>query len=154
MNRVNVLIGKVDAMLREKCNPDYYLYGYGHLFGVSNACVMLALKRGLDVELAAMAGMLHDLHTYITGDHTEHAKHGAVLAREILGKLDIVNEAEMDVICEAIAHHSDKILVHGDFEELLKDADVWHHAISNFGEAMASKEEVRWAALRKEFGLE
>ncbi len=95
MNRVNLLTRKIDELLHEKCTPAYYLYGYGHLFGVSNACVMLALKRGLDVELAAMAGMLHDLHTYVTGDHVDHAKHGAVLARELLSELGIVNETEM-----------------------------------------------------------
>ena len=153
MDRVSRLRAKVDEMLHEKCNPDYYLYGYGHLFGVADACVVLALKRGLDVELAAMAGMLHDLHTYVTGDHVEHAKHGAVLAREILGELEIVNVEESDLICGAIAHHSDKLLVHGEFAELLKDADVWQHTVSNLGETIATKEDARWAALQKEFGI-
>ena len=33
-----------------------------HLNGVALAAVMLAKKRGFDPEIAAMAGMLHDMH--------------------------------------------------------------------------------------------
>ena len=39
-----------------------------HLYGVSQACVLIALKRNENAELAAAAGMLHDIHTYATMD--------------------------------------------------------------------------------------
>lgn len=35
--------------------------GYLHLYGVSQACAMIALKKNQDVELSIMVGILHDL---------------------------------------------------------------------------------------------
>ena len=52
-----------------------------HLYGVSLAAVILAKKRGLDEELAAMAAMLHDLYAYKTASYDDHAHKGAELAK-------------------------------------------------------------------------
>ena len=51
-----------------------------HLYGVSLAATILAKKRGLDPELAAMAGMLHDLFAYKVDSYDDHAHRGANLA--------------------------------------------------------------------------
>ncbi|MDF2545051.1 MAG: hypothetical protein K0S47_4769 [Herbinix sp.] len=45
---------------------------YVHLYGVAQACALIAKKRGVDIELAIMAGMLHDLYTYKRKDEVRH----------------------------------------------------------------------------------
>ena len=48
-----------------------------HSHAVSLLCVLLAKKRGLDPETAAIAGLLHDLYAYERRDYTDHAHLGA-----------------------------------------------------------------------------
>ena len=57
-----------------------------HLHGVSLAAVMIAKKRGEDPELAAMAGLLHDMYAYKSGSYDDHARLGAEYARQILNE--------------------------------------------------------------------
>ena len=44
-----------------------YAKAMNHLHGVSFAAVMIARKRGENPELAAMAGLLHDVFAYKRG---------------------------------------------------------------------------------------
>lgn len=134
--------------------PDAFLRadGYVHMFGVAQACVMIALRRGEDVELAAIAGYLHDIATYSTGDSTKHARRGAEMARPILDSLGLFSEEEMNRICTAISLHSDKKTVHGPLDEILKDADVLQHCTYDPG-FVAKKEKDRFRKLCKEFRL-
>jgi uncharacterized protein len=144
----------VDEILREQPEKIERRCGFLHLYGVAQACALLALKRGLDAELCTIAGMLHDLWTYKTGDPTDHARHGAPLAREILSGVGCFSEGEMTTICQAIARHSLKHEVHGIYDELLKDADVLQHYLYNTLLEPTIKDRARLAALRKELGLE
>ena len=104
-------------------------YGYIHLFGVSTFAAMLAMRRGLNVELAGVAGLLHDIATYTSGSSEDHARRSAEQARLILDDMAVFTAEEVDVMCTAIANHSDKSEVHDAFSELLKDADVLHHSL-------------------------
>ena len=63
MNRIEKVREAVDAVLLNIADADERRCGYMHLYGVSQACVLIALKRGENAELAATAGMLHDIHT-------------------------------------------------------------------------------------------
>ncbi len=126
---------------------------YIHLYGVSQFCAMIAMRRGVDVELAVIAGMMHDIYSYSCGDTQKHAPKGALMAREILDTLGLFTNEEIEVICNAIAHHSSKKEFDGDLDEVLKDADVLQHCIYNLGEEVADKEKKRWETLKKEFGL-
>jgi HD superfamily phosphodiesterase len=92
---------------------------------------MIAKKRDLDPELASMAAMLHDLYAYESGSYDDHAHKGAELARQILGELALTNEDETELICSAIYHHDDKLVVDSPMDEVLKDADVVHHVLIN-----------------------
>ena len=58
--------------------------------------VMIAKKRGADPELAAMAGLLHDLYAYKSGSYDDHAHKGAELARTILKELNLTDESETE----------------------------------------------------------
>ena len=144
----------VDEILRRQPHESYQRDGFVHLYGVAQACALLALVRGLDAELGTIAGMLHDLATYKTGDLTDHGRRSAVLAREILSDLGCFTEGEIATICGAIAHHSIKGEVHGAHDELLKDADVLGHTLYNTRLAPIKKEQARLSALWVELGIE
>ncbi len=114
---------------------------------------MIAKKRGLDTELAAMAAMLHDLYAYESGSYDDHAHKGADLARKILGELGLTDEKETDIICSAIYHHDDKLVVDSPMDEALKDADVIHHCMNDLSKEVKDKEKERFESLCKEFGM-
>ena len=65
-----------------------------HLHGVALAAAILAKKRGVDAELATMAGLLHDLYAYKSGSYDDHAHLGSDYARKVLNKLEITTPEE------------------------------------------------------------
>ena len=152
-NRIEALRAYLDDILLAV--PDAYQrrVGYTHLYGVAQACAWIALARSENAELATMAGMLHDIATYQYGDSTDHAAKSAVLAREILTKLDLATPAEIDSISAAIHNHSDKGNTHDSFSEVLIDADVMQHSLYNITHPVAAYEAARFQKLIAEFGL-
>ena len=123
-----------------------------HLHSVSLAAVMIAKKRGENAELAAMAGLLHDLYAYKSGSYDDHAHKGAEFAREVLIDLGITSEEETEMICSAIWHHDSKAVVDATFDEVLKDADVIHHSLGDPTKEVKEHEKSRYALLCEEFG--
>jgi uncharacterized protein len=128
--------------------------GYVHLYGVSATCALLALKRGLDAQLAAVAGMLHDFSTYQRADGTDHDRLSAEGARRLLTGLDVFSPDEVDTICQAILHHRAKGELHAPMDELLKDADVLQHYLYHPGFQQQATEEPRITAALREVGIE
>ncbi|MBR2810390.1 MAG: HD domain-containing protein [Solobacterium sp.] len=131
MTRIKDIQECVRGILEEMPEDRKRYSAAAHLNGVSLAAVMIAKKRGLDPELAAIAGLMHDLHAYQSGSYSDHARLGAKLARGILEKLDVTTAEENDIICSAIEHHDDKAAADGPMDEVLKDADVIHHSLSD-----------------------
>jgi uncharacterized protein len=152
-NRVEILRNYIDDILLHMDDTENRRCAYLHLYGVSLACALIALKRGENVELATMAGMLHDLHTYKTGNHQNHAVLGALLAKEVLGQLQITTPDETAVICSAIHNHSTKTNTFSSFDEVLLDADVMQHVLYNYSAPVAEHEKGRFANLVEEFSL-
>lgn len=108
--------------------------GYVHLYGVGMSAALIALKRSngrIYAELAQIAGMLHDYVTYQRNDNTDHAHACEPIARDILSDCGEFTEDEINLICTAIYNHSDKNTVDGEFDEILKDADVMQHWLRN-----------------------
>ena len=153
MGRLKDLRKYVDAEINRMENAVKRSGAIPHLHGVSLAATMIAQKRGLDAELLSMAAMLHDLHAYKTGSYDDHAHKGADLARQILGELGLTNEEETELICSAIYHHDDKLLVDSPMDEALKDADVIHHCMNDLSKPIKEKEQARFDKLCKEFGM-
>ena len=114
---------------------------------------MIARKRGLDAELLSMAAMLHDLHAYKSGSYDDHAHKGADLARQILDELKMTSAEETDLICSAIYHHDDKLVIDSPADEALKDADVIHHCMNDLSKEIKEKERKRFESLCQEFGM-
>ena len=153
MGRLKDLRAYVNKELMKMDDPEKMISAVNHLYGVSLAAQIIAKKRGLDTELAAMAAMLHDISAYRTGSYDDHAHKGAEMAREILSELSLTTEEETDIICSAVYHHDDKAVVDGPMDEVLKDADVIHHSMNDMSKAVKEKEQARYEALCREFGL-
>jgi HD superfamily phosphodiesterase len=152
-NRIERLRKYIDDILLNMKDTEERRCGYLHLYGVSQSCAMIALKRNQDVELATMAGMLHDLHSYKAMKTENHAEHGAVLARQILEELSLTTANETDLICSAIRNHSSKAIIHSAFDEVLKDADVLQHCLYNTLFPVMEHEKYRFQNLLTEFGI-
>lgn len=153
MSRLKYLRIYINNELDKMQDSDKRAGAYAHLYGVSLAATMIAKKRGMDAELASMAGMLHDMHAYQSGSYDDHAHKGAELARKILTELGLTNEEETELICSAIYHHDDKRTVDAPMDEVLKDADVIHHCMNDMSKAVKDKEKARFESLCAEFGM-
>ena len=154
-NRIEVLRKYIDDTIQNLNDDNYFRKrAYTHLYGVSHFCAMIALKREQNAELATMAGLLHDFYSYKMVDQVNHAEKGAILARETLDFLKITDEKETGLICEAIHNHTDKINLHSDFDEILKDADTLQPYLYNI--SVVETNEARKDRIKKlseEFGL-
>lgn len=86
-------------------------------------------------------------------NHQDHAHKGAVMVKDILDELDIFDDIETDMICDAIYNHSDKAVTHTSFTEVLIDADVLQHYLYNPFFAVLGSAKMRLENLKREFGL-
>lgn len=153
MNRIEKVREYVDDVLLNMSDAKEKRCGYLHLYGVSQACAMIAIKRKENFELATIAGMLHDIYSYSTMDTKDHAHKGSVMANEILRSLNIFSDDEINTICSAIYNHSSKGAKHSSFDEVLIDADVLQHCLYNPLFEIAEHEEARYKSLILEFEM-
>ena len=128
-NRLEILRSKVDDLIME-CGA-YAGEFFSHLYSVSKFGALLALKRGLNPEIAATCGMLHDIYQVTAGTSEQHGAKGALVAEEILREIGLYSDEEIKIITTAIHWHSKKRKFHGPYDELLKDADVMCHFFYN-----------------------
>jgi uncharacterized protein len=153
MNRLEEIRKFVDNIIMEQSDFEERRCGYIHLYGVSATCGLLALKRGLNVELCEIAGMLHDISSYKTGCYVDHARLSSIEAREILNGIDCFSNEEIDIICSAILSHSNKQDIDNPYNEILKDADVLQHYLYNTSFPIKENEMNRMNLLFKELGI-
>jgi len=151
-NRLEVLRNDIDRLIYTK-QPEYSRYFIDHLYGVSKFCVFIAMKRGLDPEIAATCGILHDIYQVTAGTTQNHAIEGAVIAEQMLKATKQYSDEEIKVITGAISKHNKKRKIHGPYEEALKDADVLDHCFYNPIYPVLEKEINRYNSLVEEFGL-
>lgn len=106
--------------IKEKLSKKLSVKRFDHTIGVSYTAAAMAMRYGLNVDRAAMAGLLHDCAKYMTDDEliekctkygiecseTElrngyllHAKLGAYLSKEKYG-------IEDEEICSAVRYHT------------------------------------------------
>lgn len=154
MDRIEKVRQIVDEIVCNMTDVEERRCAYLHLYGVSQACALLSIKRKENVELAVISGMLHDIHSYANMDSQDHAHKGAIMARNILDSLKLFSEDEKNLICSAIHNHSDKLNVHGSLDEILKDADVMQHVLYNPLFEIKQHEQKRYHSIRTELSLE
>ncbi len=129
MNRLELVRNEVDEILLCQPNLNMRKDGYIHLYGVAQNCTLLAIKRGLDIELCTIIGMLHDIFTYKYEYVINHAILGMDEAEKVLRKLDVFSDDEITIIITAIGNHSDKSNKHDKYSELIKDADILQNSL-------------------------
>ena len=151
-SRIEILRAYIDETISKIKDPVKLKAAYTHLYGVSQSCALIALKRNQNVELATMAGLLHDFYTYKMNDSENHAQKGAVLAKETLDLLKITSKEETDLICNAIFNHTDKKSKHSDFTEILVDADTLQPYLYNINLPQTNEHRIkRLEKLKEEF---
>ncbi len=153
MNRIEKVREIVDEIILNMKDDEERRCAYLHLYGVAQACALLAEKRRENVELSVIAGMLHDIYSYAAMDSKDHAHKGAAMSKEILESLKMFTEVETKEICAAIYNHSDKAVRHNPLDEILKDADVMQHILYNPLFDIKSQEKERFNRLKDEFDL-
>lgn len=129
-DRLEALRDRIDQIVHAQPDLTEKRCGFVHLYGVSAICVLLAERRGISTEIAAVAGMLHDIWAYKKSPQ-DHALLGAVEAARILQEMGCFTSQEIQAVQQAIRNHSDKGQVHAPLDELLKDADVCQHYLYN-----------------------
>lgn len=149
LESVRVLVNEI---LLQMDSAEERLCACAHLYGVSQAAGLLAVKRGLDAELAEAAGLLHDLYAFKTGIGDFHDKNGAEMIRPILRDLGLYSSDEQKLLISAVYHHSEKQRVHGPYDEVLKDADVLQHFLHNPLRKVSQSEQKRLNAILYGFG--
>ena len=154
MERIGAVQACVDKVVAAQTKEIDIKFGYVHLYSVSQTCALLAKKRKQNVELAAIAGLLHDIYAYQTGSRKDHAHQGAAAARKILQELNLFSEEEIDMISHAIYRHSDKDVIDTPFDEVLKDADALQHFLIMPLAEPVPHEAARVSKLKEELGLE
>ena len=153
MSRIKDIQKRVHKILKAMEDDQKRASAIAHLHGVSLAAVMIAKKRGENAELAAIAGLLHDLYAYKSGSYDDHAHKGADFARKVLEDLGITDESETNLICSAIWHHDSKDQIDSSMDEILKDADVIHHSLGDPTKDAKEHEKARFEKLSAEFGF-
>lgn len=125
-NRVDSIREYVNDIFDDIENIEEKRDAYIHSYGVSQCCTLLASKRGLDMELATIIGLLHDVYRYKTGVSAWHSQNGAEMVRVAFKyKLnDLFSDDEQTIIKSAIYHHANKDLIHDEYDEMLKDGDI------------------------------
>jgi len=166
MNRVEKLREHVDEILLNKNNDHDRRMAYVHLYGVAQACAMIAKKRKVDIELAIMAGMLHDLYTYKRKDEVRHLGmeaiqeviknhrlNGTTWLHEILSKWGLTTDEETKILCDAIQGGASKDKKTLELEEVVNDANVLWFYFYNPIDPEINFDEKRIEKLISEFGL-
>lgn len=95
-----------------------------HLVSCAKVGELLALKRGENAELAAIACSIHDYGRILNGKQHNHAEAGYGPAKEFLAETGYFNEEETAMLSLAVRNHSSKEKVGTWLEEIVKDADV------------------------------
>lgn len=152
-DRIGKVREYVDGIINRIPDRDMRKEAFVHLYGVSQACGLIAMKRGEDVELAVIAGMLHDIWRYSGAGPGDHAHKGAGLVRDMLTAMGLFEEREVEKVCRAVYHHSGKAICQEPFDEVLKDGDVFEHCMYDPTEEPEAREYARFLRLRAEFGL-
>lgn len=103
-----------------------------HMYSSSQLAKLLAMHRGINPELAAIAAALHDIGAVVTKKHAGHAEAAPPYIYDFLerfnraskSKLLQVNQEEAEAIVQAVVQHSEKESDSKDpFIELLRDVD-------------------------------
>ncbi|MCP3745419.1 MULTISPECIES: CHAP domain-containing protein [Paenibacillus] len=127
----------VHEMLVTTENTSMKQEAWVHLSGVSNFASMLAMRREQDVEIAAIAGVLHGFYFYKTGIKDFPGPNSADAVRPIIRSTQLFTDEEQLVILRSIFYQEDRHQVHGPCEEIIKDAILLQMYLQNTGDNLS-----------------
>ncbi len=133
LNKIlNILLEEITQM--EDFERDQPLtWSMKHMFSCSQISKLIAASRKLDIEIAGIAGAIHDLFLIRTGIFEDHAPKGGPLVKDFLSKFNqtygeefgYFSEKEIEIIYQATILHTDKTnYTNDEIVELTKDADA------------------------------
>lgn len=127
LQRIYSLLNDLEEQVIERDYP--VIWEKIHATSCAQIGRMLAEKRKVDTEIAALACAIHDIGRWVTGRQSDHAPNGEGPARLFLAEgKDTVDTTEQ--IVKAVINHSKKEEIGTPLEELVKDADIldcyWH----------------------------
>ncbi|NMA68670.1 MAG: HD domain-containing protein [Desulfitobacterium sp.] len=125
MDKIYALLGELEEKDRENGLERDYPLSWERVHAASCAQIgrLLAQKRGVDIELAALACSIHDIGRWYTGRQKDHALYGEEPVRKFLASYSL-EEKDKEEITQAVIHHSEKDMIGSPIEEIVKDADI------------------------------
>ena len=135
VKRLNRILGNLYSEFRLLEDSDRELpmkWSTMHMYTSSQLAVLVALKKDLNPELLGIIAALHDIGAVRTKKRENHAINGEPFVKEIIksyntlwrGNLDILTDAEQQIIIEAVINHSDKDNISDNpYVEAMKDVD-------------------------------
>lgn len=124
INHMEEIYALLNALEQEEKERDYPIaWERVHATSCAQIGRLLAMERGVEMELAALACSLHDIGRWYTGLQADHAHHGEVPIRRFLEKSSLPSEMKENVV-QAVIHHSEKENIGTPLEEIVKDADI------------------------------
>ena len=164
IGKVNLHVFSIITRISDVMNM--FFPAYAHMLQVSQYCAMLAEKRGENVELAEIAGLLHDIAkikcrddeamlSRLVDNWDKHGEVGAEFAEELLLSNNIVSREECGIICRAISRHCNGNKDNADtaIDEILKDADVFSHGMGSVHQGLTNFRGNRWDKVCEELGM-
>lgn len=153
MKRIDMVKEYVNNIFNNISSAKERTIAFIHTYGVAQFCSVIAAKRELNPELAYIGGLLHDIYAYYTGSGLCHAVSGADMARVAIREMNIFTDEEMVIILSSIFYHSDKVHIHDEYDEVLKDADAIQHFMNEACYDVIKHFRPRLSKVLEEFGI-
>lgn len=110
----------IRTLINEMFNSDRTINrkaAYAELNGVSSYASILAVKRGLNTEMAAIIGLLHNYYFYKTNVRYFPGINSAEAVRPIIRDLNIFSHDEPLMILRAVFYQNQSDTVHGPYDQ-------------------------------------
>lgn len=148
---------KIAQAVFEEYSKIYYaslrIQAIRHTTLVDGWITLLAGQRNLDLELAKISAILHDIAKYSENCTRNHARIGSQLAQNRMLEMNEFAPEEIEQVRVAILHHSDKDHIDDPLDEALKDADILASWSVDPNEPLGAVRENRFIRLKKELNL-
>ena len=155
MNRIHFVQQCVDREIEKLHNSELKKLAYIHTYGVFQLAALLAQMRHIDIELASICALLHDISQYSeNAARKEHANKSSNYAKKLLSESSFFTDEEIQQIFHCISVHSNK-QNHNDGAlcELLKDADVFQRFLYDPSTPLERNHQLRVVSILKELKL-
>ncbi len=163
LNQVLTIIQERFHKLSDEGRRAPLVWSAMHMYSTTQLAKLVALKRGLNPEFAALVCAFHDIYTLHTGEYENHGQKADTYIREIVeeynercgNQLSTISEEEMEKIIEAVKGHSNKkAIVDDPYAELLKDVDSLDAYLHGFEAQEESGRLARRNKVAAELGIE